>query len=85
MKTYPGTRVHFEDAISLREGEYGKDPKSGVWYCRPVGEHLGNLRGHQVEEHEDGTITVRPSILLMDCEGNHLWHGFLTRGEWREC
>lgn len=31
---------------------------------------------HEVEEHEDGTITVTPSI-----EGEH-FHGHLRRGVW---
>jgi hypothetical protein len=34
-------------------------------------------------EHEDGTISVTPSILVT----NHLgsWHGYLTQGIWKEC
>lgn len=32
---------------------------------------------HSVQEHEDGTITVSPSIVTST------WHGFLERGVWR--
>lgn len=45
---------------------------------------VGRLTAHNVVEHEDGTITVTPSI----AQGNpgKPWdrHGFLTAGEWRE-
>jgi len=64
-------------------GDYFKG-KDGVWYGRPPGQEnaLACLRGHTVTEHEDGTITVSPSILISGA-GN--WHGFLERGVWREC
>lgn len=32
---------------------------------------------HRVTEHEDGTITVHPSIVTSS------WHGWLERGVWR--
>jgi hypothetical protein len=36
-------------------------------------------------EHEDGTITVSPSINLHPTPGMHGgWHGFLERGVWRQ-
>lgn len=35
-------------------------------------------------EHEDGAITLKPSIRLHPTEGAHSgWHGFLERGVWR--
>ena len=68
--------------LLLREAEYGKDA-SGNWYCRPPGNHMGSLAGHQVTEHDDGSITVSPSILIDD--GRSTWHGYLERGVWREC
>lgn len=48
---------------------------------------IGCLSGHKVVEHEDGTITVSPSILISYSggEGDFSWHGFLERGIWREC
>jgi hypothetical protein len=78
-----------EDEYDLAPGEYGKSP-DGKWYCRvPVedapGKYfgLGALGKHQVIEHEDGTITVSPSILISHWEGRS-WHGYLERGVWRE-
>ena len=47
-----------QDHLLLEPGAYGKHPVSGDWMaCTPNG-HLGNLKGHEVTEHEDGTITV---------------------------
>ena len=48
---------------------------------------FGSLSKHTVTEHEDGTITVSPSILITmrgpeDVEKT--WHGFLEKGIWRE-
>jgi len=58
------------------------------WICCSPNGHAGNLKAHEVIEHEDGTITVSPSILIS--RGGHgsgkpveeLWHGFLRRGVW---
>ena len=78
-------RVYLEDCecgrLVLGEGDYGKD-HHGVWHVRPPGQHTGILADHEITEHEDGTITVNPSILLEDAEGKVLWHGHLVRGEW---
>lgn len=54
------------------------------WHCVTPNGHGGNLAAHDVVEHEDGTITVSPSILVSDHTGE-LWHGYLERGVWREC
>jgi hypothetical protein len=43
---------------------------------------IGRLSGHQVVEHEDGTITVSPSILTG--RGERQWHGYLEHGVWRQ-
>lgn len=79
-----GTRVYPNEhgQLSLEEGEYGQGT-DGVWYGRPPGNHMGNLSSHTVTEHEDGTITVSPSILIDD--GRSKWHGYLERGAWRQC
>lgn len=79
-----GRRVHPDEEghLTLLAGEYGK--VNGLWFgCTPNG-HLGNLSAHDVIEHEDGTITVSPSILVSDGE-RELWHGYLERGVWRTC
>lgn len=79
-----GTR-HYPHEVTghllLPEGGYGKD-KRGVWHARPPGQHMGCLKNHDVTEHEDGTITVSPSIEIGDNQS--VWHGFLEKGIWRE-
>ena len=80
MRAYPDA----DGNLFLKEGEYGKGA-GGHWYVRPPGGyHMGSLEAHTVEEHEDGTITVSPSILLDDWEFGK-WHVYLVRGEWRRC
>lgn len=68
----------------LQTGEYGKDIQ-GRWFAIPPGcpELLANISGHKIVEHEDGTITVEPSILVQNHTGK--WHGYLRRGIWIEC
>lgn len=55
----------------------------GVWYVHLPGAGLGSLAKHQVIEHDDGTITVSPSILVRGGQAREA-HGFLERGNWRE-
>jgi hypothetical protein len=81
----------------LEPGEYGKWAHDGNWYfCSPNG-LLANLARHGIQEHEDGTISVVPSILVTGCPGPDIlvegkapigkltWHGYLERGIAREC
>lgn len=51
------------------------------WYIKDPDGEIGtiNMRHHQVVEHENGTITVTPSILAKDG-----WHGFLRAGVWSD-
>lgn len=67
--------------LILSPGDYGR--VDGVWYAKPPGfVGVANLSKHEVIEHENGTITVKPSIL---CEcGDQKWHGFLEEGKWRK-
>lgn len=48
---------------------------------------LGTLNPskHSIVEHEDGTITVSPSILSTRPDGTEVYHGFLEAGVWRSC
>jgi len=83
MKTFQGKRVEPVDGeLLLKEFEYGVNPKNGNWYCKVPGCLMGNLTGHEVTEHDDGTITVSPSILINGGEKNQ-WHGYLEHGVWR--
>ena len=43
---------------------------------------LAGLKNHTVQEHEDGTISVSPSVLVTN--RNIARHGFFERGVWRE-
>lgn len=77
---------HYPDddgRLSLPPGGYGKDPRDGNWYAVTPNGHMGSLAHHDVTEHEDGSITVSPSIRVSDGTGE-LWHGYLRAGEWRE-
>jgi hypothetical protein len=76
-----GHRVIVEnnDNFLFQPGDYGKLPSSGIWWIRPPRGSMGSIEEHIVVEHEDGTITVSPSILLPG-----IWHGYLEHGIWRE-
>lgn len=78
-----GKRVDRLDDSLFQSGEYGKI-SDGNWYCCPPDSDLvGNLSGHEVVEHEDGTISVTPSILISSHKGES-WHGWLTYGKWQQ-
>jgi hypothetical protein len=61
---------------------YWKCPTQWWIYLPRAG--IGRLTNHNVIEHEDGTISVKPSIALGPAGGPWKRHGYLTRGEWRE-
>lgn len=67
---------------------YWKRSESGEWYIHWPEGLLGGLANHSVTEHDDGTITVTPSILTTGTDQNGAplqRHGFLTKGIWEEC
>ena len=72
-----------DGSFCLAPGDYCKTA-AGVWYHRPPScKYVGSLAKHEVREHSDGTISVRPSIL--HCEPPHPeWHGYLVRGVYRD-
>lgn len=70
----------------LRPGEYGR-LEDGTWYAETPNGHGANLGRHKVTEHEDGTITVSPSILVstrIRGKDIQVYHGWLERGVWRD-
>lgn len=79
------TEWSWTEADAPQHGDYGKQP-DGSWYCIVPGDPdgMGNLSAHTVTEHEDGTITVSPSILVSAPHKGQSWHGYLERGMWRE-
>jgi len=85
---FPGKRVELVPQPggfqSLNPGEYGRW-EDGTWYAETPNGHGCNLGSHAVTEHDDGTITVSPSIGVSAGPGGkpYVWHGFLERGVWR--
>lgn len=89
-RQFQGRRVYPDEdgGLSLEPGDYGK--LGDTWYARAPGDPneslTSNLSNHEVTEHEDGTISVNPSILITgydnDCKIQ--WHGWLKRGMWQE-
>ena len=81
-----GRRIDCDEpgCIPIREpGDYGKDSSGNWWAKVPANGFPGGiLSDHTVTEHEDGTITVSPSI-LMPVGDKYRWHGYLERGAWR--
>ena len=69
--------------LCLMDGEYGIG-RDGKWYYRIPGGHIGNLGNHTVEEHDDGTISVTPSILIEYGDGRK-FHGYVKHGMWKSC
>ena len=75
-----GKRIYPTDTgeiVLSRPGEYGKTKL--MWYAiAPDGSGVTiNPQSHTVIEHDDGTITVSPSITTKR------WHGWLKKGVWR--
>jgi hypothetical protein len=99
-KEFQGNLVEdFTEPHSMQPGDYSKHPyqRDGLWWpgkpfyyaCTPNG-YACNLQNHTIEEHEDGTITASPSILVGAAyDGGQItatfWHGYLIKGVWREC
>lgn len=63
--------------LQLQPGDYGKTP-GGVWWVAPPRGGVKVVKASDVEEHPDGTITVRHPIT------RHNWEGVLEQGVWRE-
>ena len=91
---FPGKRIP-DGQWPENPGEYSKHKTSlgVVWFFIPPkaltedGPDIASIRNHTVIEHEDGTITVSPSILVTYYAGDKTtsWHGYLEKGIWREC
>lgn len=76
-----GRRVYTNDHGKLppmRPGDYALTHDGDWWAVLPDGT-FGRLTDHIVTEHDDGTITVEPSIYF-----DEKWHGWLIHGEWRD-
>ncbi len=82
-----GKRIENQDNHIPNPGEYYSYLWRGqkLWFGMTPNGLLANISSHNVVEHEDGTITVSPSILVNEGCGEQSWHGFLEMGVWREC
>jgi hypothetical protein len=80
-----GAKWYGDDPDAAQPGDYGRVLQDGEWgwRCRTPNGYGGDLRNHNVIEHENRTITVSPSILVMS-PPQASWHGYLERGVWRE-
>ena len=68
---------------AIQPGNYWKYSE-GVWYAETPNGLTANISAHSIVEHQDGTISVSPSILV-NAGRPETWHGFLERGIWRSC
>lgn len=83
-----GRRVSGFDWHTWEPGDYGFSIEDRCWIAITPNDHAANLSRHEVVEHEDGTITVAPSILVStskDGKPLQVWHGYLKAGVWGEC
>lgn len=72
----PGDYFFVYDHRTVETDDGGKRQ---LWFRDPLGD-WGRLRsGHTVTEHEDGTVSVDPSIAPNDVT---TYHGRLKRGVW---
>lgn len=74
--------------LEIKSDEISYYKKAGlVWMFYHPDCGLGSLEDHNVTEHEDGTITVIPSILITTKhKGKKVTvHGYLTKGVWKPC
>ncbi len=85
--SYP--RLEPGDYIKILGGSWKESKTGPLWIIRaPNGETCYLNAAHTFVEHEDGTLTVSPSIAIRekDVAGNtirELYHGYLERGVWR--
>lgn len=75
-------------SLSVPNGAYWRSCHDSGWDAVTPNGLLANLRSHEVIEHEDGTITVSPSIEVNRGRANPnvgYFHGYLKHGVWETC
>ena len=86
MNEFVGKRVYNVGIWLLENGDYCYNNKKDCWYAKSPNGQIANLINHSVTENDDGTITVNPSIgLYYDNLDSFSYHGYLTKGIWKEC
>lgn len=83
-KVTQGRRITGDDitdssVANMAPGDYLKRGDSWYAYAPREGAGPSNISTWEITEHEDGTITVSPSIHV---KGKGGWHGFLVNGVW---
>lgn len=81
-----GRRVPVDDdmgVVAMEPGDYGFWECQGHWIARSPNGEDANLAAHTVIEHENGTITVTPSIGIRRSGPDFVYHGWLTAGVWK--
>lgn len=91
MRVWPDTRGYLAPSEIDRPASYGRatadrvrGSAAGYWQVTTPDGHVGRLSPaiHSITEHDDGTITVHPSIdMSQRVPGG--WHGWLVKGVFR--
>jgi hypothetical protein len=93
VRVFPKDDGYLDHAEISRPGTFGRatakrviGTRSGWWQITAPDGSIGGLNPdvHQIEEHDDGTITVTPSLDFSQ-RRQGAWHGWLTRGVFRSC
>lgn len=93
QRVMPNDDGYLDPAEINKPARYGRataervrDSRAGWWEVTTPDGHVGSLNPevHKIEEHDDGTITVSPSL---DMSKRHPggWHGYLRRGIFESC
>jgi hypothetical protein len=77
---HEGTTIRDGKKVTVRRVSFLlPNGKNGVHHCQEP--------PHKFTEEPDGTLTITASILALGGpQGkDHIWHGYLTKGEWIAC
>lgn len=73
--------MNIQDLRDIPDGGWARI--DGTWYVRPPGTRMAaSIAAHTVTEHDDGTITVHPSVEYSTGDRGDYWHGWLRAGVW---
>ena len=85
-------RISWDEAEKVKYGTINNEfsdqkicywkEKDGTWSIYFPGYGVGWMAKHTITDHEDGTITASPSVLMESRRGTK--HGFLEHGVWRD-
>lgn len=94
IRVWPSAEGWLDASAMMQPGAYGRATNPNIkpgsaaswWEVTAPDGSMGVLSPelHTVTEHEDGTITVHPSIDFSKRRAG-AFHGWLQRGVWRDC